>query len=235
MSNYEVKWNSYGSNAVAYIDGPGVEALRLDLGDNIDTEAIAEALDAAYTAGREAERGDVAHWAQQELTLLQRDGGGDPALRNLSQEHAVQIVINRATGKGDGWRHVLDDEPEVKMPEVPTRYARVGRSRSGRPDASEVAAYLPGNYRVAGEDDTSVYIAGEDNSGWTLDDYVIPRLGSGLISATEMDADEVASYMASHTLCGHGPVTCHWDRCFAPTPEPDKIATLMRERDDGRF
>jgi len=218
VSNYEVKWNSYGSNAVAYIDGPGVEALRLDLGDNIDAESIAEALDAAYTAGREAERGDVAHWAQQELTLLQRDGGGDPALRNLSQEHAVQIVINRATGKGDGWRHVLDDEPEVKMPEVPTRYARVGRSRSGRPDASEVAAYLPGNYRVVHADSDSIMIAGVDNSGWTLDGYVIPRLGSGLITAEEWTADRMEAFLAT-----------------AGRSEADKIAEIAAERDDGRF
>ena len=169
MSNYEVKWNSYGSNAVAYIDGPGVEALRLDLGDNIDTESIAEALDAAYTAGREAERGDVAHWAQQELT-------------------------------------------------VPTRYARVGRSRSGRPDASEVAAYLPGNYRVVHADSDSIMIAGVDNSGWTLDGYVIPRLGSGLITAEEWTADRMEAFLAT-----------------AGRSEADKIAEIAAERDDGRF
>lgn len=52
-------------------------------------------------------------------------------------------------------------------------------------------AYLPSNYKVlvsqAIEDGVVFIIGGEDNAGWTLDEYVIPRLGSGLIFAEEIE------------------------------------------------
>jgi hypothetical protein len=72
-----------------------------------------------------------------------------------------------------------------------TRFAVVQNAR----DAKQLWNYLPENYRVVGSDfgDTGkpVYlIAGEDHAGWTMDDYVIPRLASGLIWATEI-TDEV--------------------------------------------
>ena len=56
--------------------------------------------------------------------------------------------------------------------------------------ADKIAAYLPANYEVIGViegRDPQVIIEGEDVAGWTLDDYVIPRLGSGLWFATEVD------------------------------------------------
>jgi hypothetical protein len=62
--------------------------------------------------------------------------------------------------------------------------------------ADRVAAYLPRNYRVIhdtllidpdGSSRNVVVIEGQDDAGWTLDGYVIPRLASGLISATEID------------------------------------------------
>jgi hypothetical protein len=47
--------------------------------------------------------------------------------------------------------------------------------------------YLPGNYAVVSiGDDGSVLIAGEDRAGWTLDDYVLPRLASGLYHGREV-------------------------------------------------
>lgn len=49
----------------------------------------------------------------------------------------------------------------------------------------EVAAYLPGNYRVAGTVDGGVLITGTDDGGWTLEDYVVPRLASGLMGCRE--------------------------------------------------
>jgi hypothetical protein len=52
----------------------------------------------------------------------------------------------------------------------------------GRPEVIE--RYLPGNYKVVGYIETSetifTYIEGEDSHGWTLDEYVKPRLASGL-------------------------------------------------------
>lgn len=76
------------------------------------------------------------------------------------------------------------------------RYAAV----SARCDSqATIERYLPGNYRALGlveyEGDERlmsgayVVISGVDDSGWTLDDYVIPRLASGLIVAQEIDSE----------------------------------------------
>jgi hypothetical protein len=51
---------------------------------------------------------------------------------------------------------------------------------------ARVKAYLPGNYTATLADDGLITIEGEDVAGWTLDDYVIPRLASGLIFAEEV-------------------------------------------------
>lgn len=52
-------------------------------------------------------------------------------------------------------------------------------------DLQRVSAYLPDNYTATNASD-GVKITGEDVAGWTLDDYVIPRLASGLIFAHEV-------------------------------------------------
>jgi len=53
-----------------------------------------------------------------------------------------------------------------------------------------VRAYLPGNYYVVGSVSTAgrvvTLIAGRDDAGWTLDDYVLPRLASGLHAGREI-------------------------------------------------
>lgn len=50
-----------------------------------------------------------------------------------------------------------------------------------------VTPYLPRNYH-ASEHPDGVLISGADVAGWTLEDYVIPRLASGLIFAEVMPA-----------------------------------------------
>ena len=60
------------------------------------------------------------------------------------------------------------------------------RRRNWTPEAGTVRAYLPHNYKVVAEGKTMIVIEGEDDAGWTLDSYVIPRLASGLISAREV-------------------------------------------------
>lgn len=50
----------------------------------------------------------------------------------------------------------------------------------------QVAAYLPSNYSAVLRGDI-IDITGTDVAGWTLDDYVIPRLASGLITAKEVE------------------------------------------------
>jgi hypothetical protein len=54
--------------------------------------------------------------------------------------------------------------------------------------AETVRAHLPlhGNYQVTDVKHGEIFIEGEDYAGWTLDKYVIPRLLSGNIRATEM-------------------------------------------------
>ena len=57
-----------------------------------------------------------------------------------------------------------------------------------RPRLTEVQAYMPRNY-TARQDDlvvNQIIIEGVDDAGWTLDEYVIPRLASGLITAKEV-------------------------------------------------
>lgn len=77
---------------------------------------------------------------------------------------------------------------------------RVAYVTGGARTRKEIDQYLPANYAtviaeaypIGGpmvEDDGSyvrVAIVGIDVAGWTLDDYVIPRLASGLIFAEEV-------------------------------------------------
>lgn len=63
-----------------------------------------------------------------------------------------------------------------------TRIARV--KGAGYHDQDRVAQYLPDNYKVQWDFKAAeLLIMGTDNAGWTLEDYVIPRLASGLIFA----------------------------------------------------
>jgi hypothetical protein len=55
-------------------------------------------------------------------------------------------------------------------------------------DARAVARYLPSNYVVLETTEAGVLISGKDNAGWTLDDYVLPRLASGLYFGEEVTA-----------------------------------------------
>ena len=81
-------------------------------------------------------------------------------------------------------------------------WARINRTPA--PESLEdamtrVARYLPGNYSVTGiaaadEDPTGlqrvgVRVHGTDNAGWTLEEYVIPRLASGLMAVAVLPPD----------------------------------------------
>lgn len=72
---------------------------------------------------------------------------------------------------------------------------RIARVMGGADSLKQVQAYMPGNYQahefVFGDepdDESAIIIAGVDFAGWTLDDYVIPRLASGLIFAAELES-----------------------------------------------
>lgn len=52
-----------------------------------------------------------------------------------------------------------------------------------------VQDYLPSNYQAV-EGPDGIVIEGADNAGWTLEEYVIPRLASGLIFAEVIMNDD---------------------------------------------
>lgn len=70
-----------------------------------------------------------------------------------------------------------------------------------------VARYLPENYKVVGDTgapDCFTIIEGEDHAGWTLDDYVIPRLASWWYACREVLVEVSAPeqmYLV-HQQCG---------------------------------
>lgn len=47
-------------------------------------------------------------------------------------------------------------------------------------------AYLPGNYRIISSGPRGHLVAGMDDSGWTMDGYVLPRLASGMYFGREI-------------------------------------------------
>ena len=59
--------------------------------------------------------------------------------------------------------------------------------REGEPTVERVQNYLPSNYVVQSVTEEEMRIVGQDFAGWTLDGYVIPRLASGLIFASERE------------------------------------------------
>lgn len=71
---------------------------------------------------------------------------------------------------------------------LPLRFAQIMPPRAPIDDCERVAAYLPGNYCVTDTDERCITIAGFDRMGWTLEEYVIPRLASGGLWAEEVDA-----------------------------------------------
>ncbi len=63
------------------------------------------------------------------------------------------------------------------------RYARVTGGLGAT--LSTVRDYLPANYSAELDADGTILISGEDDHGWSLDGYIIPRLQSALIAASE--------------------------------------------------
>lgn len=49
-----------------------------------------------------------------------------------------------------------------------------------------VQRYLPEHFGAYKNDAGIIIIFGEDVAGWTMQDYVLPRLSSGLIAAREI-------------------------------------------------
>jgi len=73
------------------------------------------------------------------------------------------------------------------MSEDNDRPARVAVVRGQADKVETIRRYLPRFYsaEACGKD---VIILGVDNAGWTMHEYVIPRLASGLYRAEELTA-----------------------------------------------
>jgi len=66
------------------------------------------------------------------------------------------------------------------------RYAYV----RGADNEKHLTAYIEPRYEIIGRIDGSFIIAGEDQAGWTLDEYYIPRIGSsGVMGVEEITED----------------------------------------------
>ena len=61
---------------------------------------------------------------------------------------------------------------------------------SGRDSAEQVAPFLPDNYYIAAKTPDGFLLAGTDDAGWTMKDFVIPRLQSGLIGVREITVEK---------------------------------------------
>ena len=94
--------------------------------------------------------------------------------------------------------------------------------------SKQVAEYLPMNYRVLGRtlDNSGTIIIGDDDHGWTMDGYVIPRLGSGLISCVEVTHEEGTDW--GEILVQIRPDTSD-DELEAIAQDPDAAFAILAE------
>jgi hypothetical protein len=121
------------------------------------------------------------------LTVTGTDKNGDRV--TFAGDHRPMATMLDALIDGEDTEVTAEVEPWQQTGRVPLRKATVARNSIGGPTGEVVANYLPSNYKVTEVTETEVFIEGHDNAGWTLDDYVIPRLASGMIWAKEVASD----------------------------------------------
>lgn len=104
---------------------------------------------------------------------------------NHLEQSAIDVLVEEA------WQRLDKEAPEALQRE------RVAVVLDDAISAEHVQQYLPQGYNAKIEyidkqrSTLRVVIRGYDIAGWTLNEYVIPRLGSGMIVATEVfDHDE---------------------------------------------
>ena len=112
------------------------------------------------------------------------------------EEGVAYALVGRDSGQSEssalrGTANVVRDELE-KAGVLVQKKRRARVSNSPGATLEQVRHYLPANYEareaMLGAMDSTrhiIEIEGYDRAGWTLDGYVIPRLASGLIVATE--------------------------------------------------
>jgi hypothetical protein len=72
----------------------------------------------------------------------------------------------------------------------------------GENDAEKIGRFMPGNYQAKKVGELHTLIYGQDSCGWTLEDYVIPRLASGLYFAEVLPCDSMEIAEALVATCG---------------------------------
>ena len=132
----------------------------------------------------------------------------DTAIRHSEYGDDTFVVTMRYTENAGTFDVHYEPDEDVYVSSI--RRAKI-ETRS-REDVKEVLKYLPSNYGlwfveecyalgdfkivddVAGLDHdcpvSVVYIQGFDSCGWTLEDYVIPRLASGMYGCRELTEAE---------------------------------------------
>lgn len=122
----------------------------------------------------------------QDETSYHRCGA---AITDDNAMYACVIELDDPNEDGNWWKVCVDHDTLIETVEV--RHATVDAKNVGwgSDPCHVVSAYLPDNYQASRHTNSEtdiIKIVGYDHAGWTLDGYVIPRLASAMIFATEI-------------------------------------------------
>lgn len=84
-------------------------------------------------------------------------------------------------------------------------------------DDPAVKRYLPTNYGSF-QFGFDVFVVGTDVAGWTMDDYIIPRLRSGNYGVREIHFDDPADWQQYEPILGEIARLCAEQRLDKPEP-----------------
>jgi hypothetical protein len=171
-------------------------------------ESVLEAIRALNAANRNTNAGQVASvtkLSRQRVVVAATALRHQGKIKDVGKGNAYNWRVIEAKGALVG--EILDgavtiDDRAIKElateawathPNNPERERRAVVKVQSLPHAGaarllhRVGVYLPSNYMAQwSANGNDIEIVGHDNAGWTLDGYVIPRLASGLITATEV-------------------------------------------------
>lgn len=101
-------------------------------------------------------------------------------------EHGVAAFSAVVVPREDGTYLVRDDDRHgEEVGTIPAIRRALVEESAAQFRVDDIEALLPANYHLERTREGLV-VAGHDLHGWTLDGYVLPRLGSGLICAQEL-------------------------------------------------
>lgn len=181
---------SYGRTAMDLINAglvtppAGVEARRRTAADTCD-----ECGDAITTTD-----GEVHHDNGEKHDHKAVSGGSDS--KDARRRHAADGDKDDDDGyfKAPADWSAVDSVPmdEGEKKDARRRHAEgdfhTGEVR-GASSLEQVKAYLPSNYTASQDATGAIWISGRDSAGWTWEDYVKPRLGSGLMAVVDASTE----------------------------------------------